>query len=225
MDFDNKLKFGTGIYTSKEISKILKIPTYKVNRWMRDYWDGKLGRQFKNTYSWKVDNSRAIGFHALVELYILNLFIDTGVNTKEVLKAHIELTNIFDTPFPFARKDIIENIKTDGKKIYIELPKGGIISLDGKKQFQLEIIQLFFKTLVFDENQLASKLYPLGKEKDIVVDPKRQFGQPVIGDSNILPEVVYNMYKAGEPKKFIAFTYQLTEKQVQSAIEYCRKAA
>lgn len=225
MDFKNKLKLGTGIYTSKEISKILSIPTYKVNRWMRDYWDGRLGEQFKETYSWKVDDSRAIGFHTLVEFYILNLFLESGVSTKEVLKAHEELTKIYDTPFPFARKDIIENIKIDGKRIYIELPKGEIISLDGKRQFQMEIIQLFFKSLVFDDNLLAIKFYPLGKDKDIVVDPKRQFGQPVIGDSNIFPEVVYNMHKAGEPTRFIAFTYELSEKQVQSAIDYCSKAA
>jgi len=224
MDFENTLKLGVGIYTSKEISKILRIPTYKVNRWMRDYWDERFGVEFKETYSWKVEDSRAIGFHTLVEFYILTLFADAGVNTKDVLKAHIELTKIYNTPFPFARKDIIENIKTDGKTIFIKLKKGGILSLDGKKQFQIKFIEMFFKNLVFDSKNLATKFYPLGKGKSIVVDPERQFGQPVIGSTNIFPEAIYNMYRAGEPKKFIAFTYNLSELEIESAIEYCQAA-
>jgi len=224
MDFENKLKLGIGIYTSKEISKILRIPTYKVNRWMKDYWDGKFGKEFKETYSWNVDGSRAIGFHTLVEFYILTLFAEAGVKTKEVLNAHVELTKLYKTPFPFARRDIIDNIRTDGKTIYIKLSDDKVLSLDGKKQFQIEFISLFFKNLVFDSDKLATKLYPLGKDKSIVVDPERQMGQPVVGNTNIFPEAIYNMYRAGEPKKFIAFTYSLSDLEVQSAIEYCQAA-
>lgn len=224
MDFENKLALNTGIYTAKDISKILRISVSKVNRWIKSYWDGRFGKEFKKTYSWKVADTRAIGFHTLIEVYILTLFADAGVKTKEVLKAHDELSKLYKTPFPFARKDILENIKTDGKKIFIKITEDNILSLDGKKQFQIEFIKLFFKNLVFDYNLLANKFYPLGKDKDIVVDPTRQFGHPVIGQTNIFPESIYNMYKAGEPKKFIAFTYEISEREVQSAIEYCKAA-
>lgn len=221
--FENTLSLGNGIYTVREIARILRLPYHKVHRWLNKYWEGELGKKFESHYSWRVNDSQAVGFHTLIELYVLVQLADAGVKTREVLKAHLELSKELDTLFPFARKEILENIRTDGKKIYLH-SNGHTCTLDGTRQLNLSFIKLFLNNLEFDDDLIANRLWPLGKNKNIVVDPKRKFGHPVVGLSNIYPETLYNLHKAGEPSNFIAFTYEISEKDVQDAIDYCEAA-
>lgn len=220
---ENKLNIGSGLYTISDISKILRIPYPKASAWINNYWDGELGKEFENNYSWIVDKSKAVSFHTLIEFYVLYMLAEAGVKTRQVLTAHTELSKFFDTMFPFAQKNILDKIRTDGQKIYFNLD-GNILSLDGTKQFNLQFIEFFFKNLDFDNEFMASRLWPLGKSKSILVDPKRQFGHPVIGNTNIHPETLFNLYKGGEPIDFIAFTYDIEKQQVQDAIDFCSAA-
>ncbi len=114
-------------------------------------------------------------------------------------------------------------MNTDGKRIFINY-LGNTVALDGTKQLNLKIISLFFKNIDFGHDSIASRFWPLGKDKSILIDPERQFGHPVVGKSNIYPETLYNLHKAGEPLEFISFTYEVDEQYVKDAIEYCKAA-
>jgi uncharacterized protein (DUF433 family) len=220
----NIIGVGTGIYTVTEISRILRIPYFKVNRWLNKYWDGELGKIFNTKYSRTTDGSKAVSFHTLIEFYIVFELLNSGVKITEIVKARIELSKITKTLFPFAQKAVLENIKSDGSKIFFNVGKGDILSLDGTKQLNISFVQTFFKNLDFDNELLASKFWPLGKSKNIIVDPSRKFGHPVIEHTNIYPEAVYNLFKAGEPVSFISFIYDIKEKDVYDAIEFCQAA-
>ncbi|MCB0502132.1 MAG: DUF433 domain-containing protein [Bacteroidetes bacterium] len=223
MNFENKIDIGIGIYTVSEISRILRLPYYKVSRWIDKYWDGELGHEYESKYSWKIDNSKAVSFHTLVEFYVMINLSEAGVKTREVLNAHKELSRIYKTAFPFAYKEVANGIKTDGKKIYLKA-KDSIITLDGSKQLNLAFMRIFFKKLEFDVENLATRFWPLGKEKSIVIDPQYKFGHPTITGSNIYPETIYNLYLAKESIDFISYLYELDSDQVRDAIEYCKAA-
>ena len=222
--FENKLELGNGIFTTQEIAQILRLPYHKVNRWITKYWDGELGNLYAHQYSWSVGNNRAVGFHTLIELYIMMQFTDAGVTTKAVLKAHKEMAKHFKTNFPFAKKEVLDNISTDGFKVFFEI-EGVNITLDGSQQFNLDLIKMFFKNLDFDHDMLASRFWPLGKDHEIVCDPHHKFGQPVIKGTNIQSEAIYRMYKAQEPISFIASIYEIKEDAVKDAIDFHIKAA
>jgi len=220
IDFENKISIGTGCYTAPEIAHILQMPYSKVRRWMVDYWDGKLGKEFSKKYSWKVDNSRAVSFHTLIEFYVMMQLSEVGVKAKQVLVAHQKLAHQFNTAFPFATKSLLEGIKTDGKTIFLTL---GVdtISLDGSNQLNLALIKKFFKNLDFDDEEVANRFWPMGKNKSIVIDPERKFGHPIIDGFNIYPEVLFNHYKAGDPINYLASVYNISNKEVRDAIDYC----
>jgi len=190
---------------------------------MRDYWDGILGEIYATNYSWKADGSRAVSFHTLIEFYVMMQLSEAGVRSKPILTAHQELSKWFKTPFPFANKAVLQSIRTDAKNIYFQID-GLTISLDGTRQLNMNFIELFFKRLDFDATDLATHFYPLGRDKSIVIDPKRKMGQATIADSNIYPETLYKHFKAGDPIPYIAHIYQLSETQVQNALAYCQVA-
>lgn len=222
--FENKPQIGQGIYTLPDAAQILHLPYAKVHRYVAKYWDGNLGQEFQSKYSWMVDGSRAVSFHTVVELYVMIQLADKGVQTPEVLKAHKRLSQIYHTRFPFAQKAVLQEIKTDGKQIYWK--KGDdVISLNGSDQFNLAIIDLFFKKLEFGDEDVVSKLWPMGKDHAIVIDPSRKFGHPIIEGKNIYPETIFEHFQAGDPIPYIAHIYKITEKEAEDAIAFCKNAA
>ncbi len=225
MNFENEAKLGLGIFTVPDLADILNIKYYKVSRLLNEYWDSRLASQFKSKYSWKVDQNKAVGFHTLVEFFIFYQFKEVGVSTRNILKAHQELGEIYSTPFPFAQSHILKGINCFGKKIVFEIATDQYIDLDSTKQLNLKFIRDFTKKLEFDRDNLAERLYPMGKTSSIVVDPKHKFGQPTIKGTNLYPETIYNLHRAKESKRFIASSYDISLKQVNDAIEYCKKAA
>lgn len=42
----------------------------------------------------------------------------------------------------------------------------------------------FYKKIRFSNKNIAHKFYPLGIEKNVVVDPNHQVGQPIIDNTN-----------------------------------------
>lgn len=225
MKFENKAEIGTGIYTQPDLARILNLDYYKVQRLLNEYWDKRFAAEFTEKYSWTVDKSKAVSFHTLVEFYIFYQLKESGVSTQGILKAHKELSKIFKTPFPFAKSEILDGMNCFGKKIVFEMNNDEIIDLDSTKQLNLKFIKNFMHKLDFDNNSLAMRLYPLGKKNSVIVDPKHQFGQPTIQGTNLFPETIYNLYKKKETKKFIASSYDITVKQVNDAIDYCKTAA
>lgn len=224
MAFKNNFHIGSGIYTISDVSKILKLPYQKVHTWINKYWDGILASSMNESYSSKIASIKTISFHALVEFYILYLLSESGVRTRKVIDAHVELSQIHHTNYPFAQKNIIENIHTDGHTIYFNY-HGSFLPLDGTKQFNLDFIEIFFKNLEFEEDLLASKFWPMGKDSSIVLDPERQLGQPIVNQTNISPQSLYPLYKGGETMEFIASLYNIDSKSVKDAIEFCKPAA
>jgi len=218
-------QIGEGIYTLSDIGQILGVPYHKVYRWIKEYWDTKLASDFEGTYSWHDGKSRAIGFHTLIELVVFSQLSDAGIKPKIVLEAHRELSKLFKTPFPFATSSVVKNIFTDGNKVFFRKNDEDIYSLDGKKQLNLKFIFDFFKNIDFGDDELASKFWPLGRKKSIVVDPHHQFGQPVIEGTNISADAINSMYKGGDNPKFIAYMYELKLNQINDAIQFCKSAA
>ena len=220
---NNNLNIGSGIFTAAEISKILKLPYRRINRWINLYCEnGMILFEYSNS-SFNKLKVKAVNFHTLIELQVMSELSEAGISTNKIAKAKNMLSKLYNTPFPFANKEILENLRVNGNKIYFD-EKGDVFVIDDKLQFSLEFIKSFIHNIEFDTNMLARKYMPLGKSKSIIVDPTRQFGHPVVGDTNIYPETFFNLYNSGESIEFIASLYNVDKKAIEDALEYCQVA-
>lgn len=225
MEFENHVELGSGIFTIADIAGILNLKYSKVYKLLNEYWDNRFASQLGQKYSWSVNNTKAVSFHTLVEFYIFFQLKEVGVTTQQILSAHSELSKQCNTAFPFAMSHVINRMTCFGRKIVFEISKDEIINLDATRQLNLSFIKAFAHKLDFDRNELAEKFYPLGKARRIVIDPKHQFGQATIKDTNIFPQTIYNLYQSKESKKFIALSFEISLREVNDAIEYCKSVA
>ena len=219
----HKNELGSGIYTIPDISRLLKMDRRKVTRYISDYLDDNIGKKlFSDTFSWSVNKrNKAVNFYVLIELFTFFKLQELGVTAKTILKARKSISKDLDIDYPFASSRLL----TDGKKIWYRF-QDDIINADGTSQTNfVQIIEAFSSKVDFVKNSLAERFWPFGKKNSIVVDPHHQFGQPVVKGTNINAEVLYSMYRSGEPTSALAVLYDLTEKEVNDAINFYRTAA
>ncbi|MCF2490334.1 DUF433 domain-containing protein [Dyadobacter sp. CY347] len=213
---------GTGLYTVPDIAAILHLPKSKVRRWLKDYWNNQFSTDDQPGFSDGFGNELVTNFYTLIEFFAFYQLRQEGVTTQKIIKAHKVLGETFETKYPFAKS----NILTDGRHVLFSGKVGEIIRADETLQITIkEIFEPFCRKIDFNKNDLAERFFPLGKDHSIVIDPKRQFGQPVIGNTNILSESVFNLFRGGESVEVIQRLYDLTKAQVNDAIFYHQHAA
>lgn len=222
--FQNTPQLNSGIYTLPDIARLLGMSYHKAHRWLAQYWEGKLGKDYGRHYSWTVDSTKAVSFHTLMELHIFYQLNEAGVKPAKILEAHKELVAITGQEFPFATKRILEGLRCDGKQVLLYRNDGTVVSLNGTRQFNLDFVLDFMKKLDFHEG-VASRFWPLGKENVVNCDPKRQFGHPVVGKTNIYPELLASMHRAGDSIRSIAANFNLKTKEVKDSIAFSNQAA
>ena len=112
-----------------------------------------------------------------------------------------------------------------GKKIIMK-KAGGYELVNGEKTLLIpKIIEDFARKIDFSNEDMAVRFYPLGKQRDIVVDPKHQFGAPIVKGTNTKAKTLCDMYDAGDSVKILSILYKLEEKSVRDAISYCHRKA
>jgi uncharacterized protein (DUF433 family) len=205
-------KIGEGIFLPKDISEILQLPYPKVRDWMLDFWAD---------HSFGTKKNRAINFYTLIEFYTFYQLRLQKISSQQIKKAHSIIAKDLDTPYPFA----YAAVKTQSKQIWYDY-LGNLIKADGKKQPSLKpLIEPFLKKIEFGDNNIAARFYPLSNSKNVVVDPKHQFGQPTIMGTNIQTRTIYDLYNAGETKQNICILYDISVQQVNDTIQYYKRAS
>jgi uncharacterized protein (DUF433 family) len=217
-----KPSLGIGLYTVPDVANILNLDKTLVRRWLHEYWGNQFRLKGKSFASWGKGREKAIHFFTLIEFYVFYQLRKLGVSAQSIAKSHEIISQELDTGFPFANSQIL----TDGKKIFYTVNGEIIINADRSKQININsIIKQFCQKIDFGSDSNAMRYWPLGKEKNIVVDPHHQLGQPTVRNTNILAETLYSMYTSGEKIEFISSLYDVSEGDVRASIEFFKKAA
>jgi len=214
----NKPRLGEGIFLTSDVAEILQLPYSKVRRWIVELWDNRFAVQ--GAYSFGVEGNKAINFYTLIEFYTFYQLRLKGVSAQKVQKAHKTISKELNTPYPFAT-----NIRTDGKEIWYDY-LDELVNANGKQQLDIKsLLDPFLHKIEFGKNNLAELYFPLDKSKNIVVDPKKQFGQPIINGRSLRIDSIRKLYEGGETKKTICLLYDLKNSEVEDALRYYKRAS
>lgn len=201
-------------YTVADIAAILNLPEAQVKRWLREYKSGQAQPESP------LDKGLIADFHTLIEFYTFYQLRALGVGPSKINNARHILSDMLHTPYPFATA----NILTDGKTVFYHAEVGELIKADQTLQlFIQQVVEPFCKRIEFGEDSLAVKLFPMGREAAIQIDPNRQAGRPVVGDTDILSQTVFDDFLRGDSVLALAERFNLTERQVEDVIVFHEK--
>ena len=80
------------------------------------------------------------------------------------------------------------------------------------------IVEPFRKELEFSGSDLV--WWPLGRQRQIVVDPRRNFGQPTVARSGVPSQVLARSLKANASSDVVARWYEVQPEEIRDAVEF-----
>ncbi|MCV0387563.1 MAG: hypothetical protein K5821_14270 [Nitrobacter sp.] len=213
---------GLGLYSPVEAAALTSVRSRKIIRWLRGHAIGD--RTYPPLWTSQIDNinggSVYLSFLDLVQLRVANAFIVAGLSPQKVRRAIEYGTEIVSSDYPFAnarfRTDgktvILHVLDEDGDERLIDLFKGG-------QYLMHKVIEPSLKGLDF-EDDIAARWWPLGRAKGIVVDPKRQFGQPIDDITGVPTKVLAEAAKAEGSSQQAAKLFMVPIASVNRAVAF-----
>lgn len=221
----NLVYLNAGIYSVAEASQLTRVSTTRIRRWLRGYKSTTRGKTYDPLWRGQfkpIDNRMALGFLDLMEIKFVGAFRVLGVSWHMIHRACEKAAERFpDESHPFCTRRFL----TDGKEIFIQLHKEtgepSLMEIVGSQQVFAEILGPYLKGLEFNAaNNILERWWPLGTDRGIVVDPKRNFGQPSIFERDIPTRVLAKSVQANGSIEIVAKWYDMKPALVKEAVEY-----
>jgi uncharacterized protein (DUF433 family) len=214
---------NTGLYTVPEASRLTRISTGKVRRWIKGYDYRTSGSIRHSDAVWQgeikpINNKISLSFRDLLELRFVDAFIRAGVSWHTMRRAHARAREQLNTTHPFCSNRIF----TDGRSILLrqgeEDSDQTLVNLATNQAEFSRIVEPFRKELEFSGNDII--WWPLGRERQIVLDPKRNFGQPTLTKSGVPAAILARSARANSSREVVARWYEVHPDEVRDAVEF-----
>ncbi len=219
------IPFNTGIYTVPEASRLTRVASPRIRRWLKGYSFFSGEREHVSPPVWRgqlqpVDGALALGFLDLMEIRVVDAFLRAGVSWKTLREAERKGSELFQSGHPFCT----QRFETDGRSIFVE------IGAKTEEPVLLEIIENqavfdkitspFFKDLEFSQDRRLERWWPLGDHRAVVVDPRRAFGKPIVVDRGVPTAILSSAVTASKSVDEVVFWYDVPKTSVEDAIEF-----
>ena len=214
---------NTGIYNVSEAARLTRIPTGKIRRWIRGYTFRHGASVRRSEAVWQtdmkpIDDKLALSFRDLLELRFVDALIKVGVSWKTMRRAHANAQEELRTTHPFCS----QRIATDGKNILLQQAKedsdAALLNLVTNQREFSRIVHDFLKELEFAGDEIV--WWPLGKNRQIIVDPRRNFGQPTVAKSGVPAQILARSVRANSSEELVARWYEVQPEEIRDAIEF-----
>lgn len=206
---------GKGIYSVSEASRLSGVSVQRIYSWFSRA--NRWGQPIING-DFVASEHVCLSFLDLIDTLIVGKLREKGVSLQHLRQVHSILIKELKTPHPFCRRELL----TDGRKIFIGLSDGIDENLrellTGQHAFP-EILKPILHSVEYDLDSLLARRWQIGK--GVIVDPKIQYGKPIIADEGIPTVVLASAYYANhENIKDVAEWYGVSRASVRTAVEF-----
>lgn len=216
---------NTGIYPVPEASRLTGVAMPRIRRWLRGYQVERDDEKIIRPQLWQgqlapIDDRLALGFLDLIEVRFVHAFLRAGVTWKTVRHAHERGQEAYGTQHPFCTRRFV----TDGQCIFDDADgQGGMEDVAQRQRVFPVVVKPFLKELQFSEDgETLESWWPLGKDRRVVLDPTRSFGQPIIASENVPTGVLFHAVQAGQSPEEVAHWYEVPARAVRDAVDFER---
>jgi uncharacterized protein (DUF433 family) len=221
---------GVGIYTVREAALLTGVSTEAIKRWLWGYrHKSASGGTKREEPLWVpqipvVDDVRALGFRDLIEIKFVSHFRERGISLQSIRRTIDRATALLEQSYPLSSV----RFKSRGGSIFAEV----LEEHERKLVFDLYTGQLLlsfmwdrlYDALEYSLFEELARWYPLGKDRRVVVDPKRSFGRP-ISLEGVPTAILASALRTEKTVKNVVYWYGVDPASVRDADEYERLLA
>jgi uncharacterized protein (DUF433 family)/DNA-binding transcriptional MerR regulator len=222
---------GLGLYTIPEAARLAGVQPVELRRWLQGYSSGKGEALRHHPPLWSSEISDAdvegLSFHDLLEIRFVKAFRDLGISLQTIRIAAINAREILESPYPFTCK----SFQTDGKTIFAKAMResGELDLLDLRRRqyvFTKVVQPSLYAGIEFGADKRAARWYPMERSKAVVLDPNLAFGKPVVTDTALRTDILYDAWLAeNKDRQRVARLYEVPVKAVETAIRFEQRQA
>jgi uncharacterized protein (DUF433 family) len=226
----NTVYFNTGIYAVRDAARLSGVSMGRIRRWLRGYHYRSRKKAYASPPLWQgqwkpIDRSLALGFLDLIEIKFVDAFLKAGVTCATLRQARERAKEMFKVSHPFSTNRFV----TDGREIFVELHREtgqpSLIEIVRRQAVFAQIIKPFLKELEFVEGSGLVRWWPLGEKRSVVLDPKRNFGRPILARHGVPTEVLASAVRATGSFSEVARWYEVAEREIEDAVEFEQRLA
>lgn len=220
-DTSNFSALETGLYPVSEAARLLGISQDTVRRWL---WGNSGSDPLWSPQVGRIDGSLYLGFLDLTEMRFVEALRRAGVSTARVRKTISSLRERFGS-YPLSSLEF-KTVRTDGKRIYVEEFSDLAYDVESEQMPLRSYLEALFE--VFDYSKERKKIerwWPLGKDRGVVLDPKRSMGRPIVDQGGVSTSVLSRAVEAEGSAEDVADIYEISPDAVRAAVEFERSLA
>jgi uncharacterized protein (DUF433 family) len=229
-------RFTVPLYTLSEASTYLRVPHATLSTWADGYEQHRRDRTIARTVRGApiitafdaVHREHArLPFVGIAEAYVLNAFRRAGVPMQRI-RPSLDWLVQHVGPHALASKDLY----TDGAEVLWdfaqragedspegEFVKSLIVPRSGQYVFK-EIVQHYLQQISFSDDNYANLIrLPQYQHANVVLDPRRGYGQPVFGNSGIRVSDAIGHLRAGESFEAVSEDYGVLVSELRDALD------
>lgn len=220
---------GKGTYTVADATKLSGVPGTRIKRWLQGRSREYRGEFVRDEALWTsqlptFEGSLYLGFRDLIELRMVDAFRKQHISLPYLRKVVQAARDIIGDSHPFSTSAF----KTDGRRLYLEVlskteePKL-IEVLSGQHAFH-SIISTSLKDVRF-AGGVASQWLPESGNGEVVIDPARVFGAPILRRYGVPTIVISDALKGGRTVAQVSSDFEIDQKSVRAAFAFESKIA
>lgn len=165
-----------------------------------------------------------------METCLLSEYRDAGIPLIRMRPAIDRLRDELQTPYPLASARTW--LDTEGRELVLKIQEA--VGLE--RQLALVVVRTGQQMLEWsdpadefrrsvewtgaDDQAQPCLVRPVTGLSDVVIDPRRGLGEPVIADRGVRTEVIGELVRAGDSPDMIADLYELKRSEVDAAVRY-----
>lgn len=218
---------GVGIYGIPEAARVTRIPAERIRRWLWGHRSTSSGRLHQAPPLWQpevpqIGDARALSFRDLIELQFVDRFRQQGLSLQSIRRTIDLATQLLEESYPLSSV----KFKTDGRRILaqvIEDPseRGAVFDLEtGQYLFEF-VLDYLYDALEYSNFDELIRWWPLGKQRRVLVDPRKSFGRPVVPEG-VPTAILAGSFRAEGTIAAVARWFEVSEESVQDALEFER---
>jgi len=209
---------NTGAYSIPEAARLTCVPTRTARRWItggaRDPQAPLLQTDLP-----PVDHRHALSFLDLIDLLVVGRFREEGVSLQMVRRVYTSLKINLNTPHPFSHHRLL----TDGSTIFLEtLDHGGDKHLEevlSRQKAMPEVLEPYLVQIEYSPKTDIAERWNIAP--NIVLDPTRSFGKPIVADEGTTTFVLARAFSANDNNAdLVADLFDVTSDAVRKAVAF-----